>query len=310
MIVTMILGAPASGKSTAASKLKNNSVILNRDTEGGKIIDLIPKLESLLIKNTSDVLLDNLFPDIKTRKLFIDLCKKYKVPINCIWVKTSIEDCQFNAVIREIKLTNEFPSPEIIKKSKHPNIFPPAVLFKYKKDFEPPSIEEGFDSLKIEEFSRENNPNFTNKALILDYDGCLRECVGGNGKYPTEKNQIKIKENVTETLSRYKNNGYRLLGISNQSGIHKKELSLDKAKELFDYTNSLIGLDIEYAFCPHQSAPISCYCRKPQTGLFINFMLKYNLDRKQCIFVGDMTSDKTAATRFGCKYIDQLDFFK
>jgi predicted kinase len=116
MIVTMILGAPASGKSTATSKLKNDSVILNRDTEGGKIIDLIPKLESLLIKNTSDVLLDNLFPDIQTRKPFIDLCKKYKVPINCIWLKTSIEDCQFNAVIRAIKITNEFPSPEIIKK--------------------------------------------------------------------------------------------------------------------------------------------------------------------------------------------------
>ncbi len=32
-------------------------------------------------------------------------------------------------------------------------------------------------------------------------------------------------------------------------------------------------LDIEYQFCPHQSAPISCYCRKPQVGIFVDFMI-------------------------------------
>jgi len=79
---------------------------------------------------------------------------------------------------------------------------------------------------------------------------------------------------------------------------------------LFEHTNKLLGLDIEYKFCPHRAAPLSCYCRKPMQGMFIDFMLKHKLSRKDCIFVGDMTSDKTFATRSGIQYVDQADFFK
>ena len=108
----------------------------------------------------------------------------------------------------------------------------------------------------------------------------------------------------------FKKKGYLLLGISNQSGVHKGDLTYEKCCQLFEHTNKLLGLDIEYKFCPHQSAPISCYCRKPQTGIFVDFMLKHKLSRKNTIFVGDMTTDRTAASRFGCQYIDQLEFFK
>src|SRR5208283_4636329 len=101
-----------------------------------------------------------------------------------------------------------------------------------------------------------------------------------------------------------------LLGVSNQSGVHKGELTSETAHELFQFTNNQLGLDIEYRFCPHQSAPISCYCRKPQCGLGLEFILKHKLDRKQCLFVDDMTTDHTFANRCGFQYVDQADFFK
>jgi HAD superfamily hydrolase (TIGR01662 family) len=208
-----------------------------------------------------------------------------------------------------IDLTGSFLSPDEIKKSKSPSIFPPTVLFKYRKEFIKPSKEEGFDQVNFHEFSRKDDPSFTNKALILDYDGCLRECKGGNGKYPVSEDQIEIKPNVSNKLKEFKNNGYLLLGISNQSGVHKGDLTYDKAEHLFNYTNKLLDVDIECKFCPHQSAPISCYCRKPQTGTFVYFMKKYKLSRKDCIFVGDMTTDKSFANRAGIKYYDQSEFF-
>lgn len=310
MYVIMICGAPASGKTSLTENyIKDGYVNLNRDTEGGTMRSLLPKMESLL-KDNKNIVLDNLFVNIESRKPFIDLAKKYGAEINCLLLDTSIEDSQFNAVSRAIKLTGNFPTPELIKKAKHTNIFPPLVLFKYKKEFQKPSLEEGFSKVETISFIRKDDPDFVNKALFLDYDGTLRDCVGGNEKYPVDLNQILIKPNRTEILEKYKNNGYLLLGISNQSGVHKGELSYDKAVELFNFTNKLLDVDIEYEFCPHQSVPISCYCRKPQTGLLIKFMLKYKLDRKNCIFVGDMTSDATAAKRFGCKYIDQEEFFK
>lgn len=309
--VMLVLGPPASGKSTVTKDLieKRGFTQLNRDTEGGKIVDLLPKLETLL-KDNKNVVLDNLFPTVEVRKPFIEMAKKYGATVTCGLMKTSTEDATFNFVQRAIGILGTFPSPEEIKKSKHPNIFPPTVLFKYKKEFQKPSKEEGFDSVTEFAFHRKDDPTFTNKALIVDYDGTLRECVGGNDKFPVAKNQIEIKPKCAEVLKSYRDKGYILLGVSNQSGVHKGELSHATAVELFDHTNQGLAIDIEYRFCPHQSAPISCYCRKPQVGIFVEFMLKYKLSRKDCIFVGDMTTDKTFAARAGIQYYDQSEFFK
>jgi len=310
MAVVMICGFPSSGKSTVTKGLLGPEVVvLNRDTEGGTIAGLLPKFEKML-QDQDDVILDNLFPTAEIRKPFIDLCKKYKTSIVCKLVDTSIEDAQFNFVQRMINISGKFLSPDEIKKSKHPNIFPPTVLFKYKKEFQKPTIEEGFSKVDVIKFTRVDDPEFTNKAIIVDYDGTLRECVGGNGKYPTDINHVKVKDKCKEVLQSYKDKGYLLLGVSNQSGVHKGELTLEKCNELFDYTNKQLGLDIEYRFCPHQSAPISCYCRKPMNGLGVEFIMKHKLKRQDCIMVGDMTTDKTFATRCGFQYVDQSNFFK
>lgn len=308
--VKMVVGYPASGKSTVTKDLiKKGAVSLNRDTEGGTIVGLLPKLEALL-KDGKDVVLDNTFPTIEVRKPFIDLAKQYNANISCTLMGTTIEEAQFNVVQRAIGLIGKFPTPEAIKAAKHTNVFPPTVLFKYKKEFQKPTVEEGFSKVEVQKFTRLDNPEFTNKAIIVDYDGTLRECIGGNEKFPVSKDQIEIKPGRAKVLQAYKDKGYILLGLSNQSGIHKGELSEQTAIELFEYTNQQLGIDIEYRFCPHQSAPLSCYCRKPMPGVFVEFMLKHKLNRKECIFVGDMTTDETFAKRAGIQYVDHAEFFK
>jgi HAD superfamily hydrolase (TIGR01662 family) len=308
--VTMVMGFPASGKSTLTKDLvEKGAVSLNRDTEGGTIADLLPKME-VLLKDNKDIVLDNLFALAEVRKPFIELAKKQGADISCLLMGTSIEDAQFNAVQRAIGLLGQFPNPEVIKKAKHTNVFPPLVLFKYKKEFQKPTTDEGFSEVKTIKFVRKVDPTFTNKAIILDYDGTLRECINGNGKYPVAKDQIEIKPNRKAVLDAYKKKGYLLLGMSNQSGVAKGELTHETAVELFEHTNKLIGVDIEFRFCPHQSAPISCYCRKPMNGAGVEFIMKHKLDAKQCIMVGDYTSDETFAKRSGFQYADQADFFK
>lgn len=306
----MVVGYPASGKSTVTKELtKKGAITLNRDTEGGTIAGLLPKMEKLL-KEGKDIVLDNLFATSETRKPFIDLAKQHSSDISCVLMGTSIEDAQFNVVQRAIGLISKFPTPEAIKAAKHTNIFPPTVLFKYKKEFQKPTVEEGFSKVEVIKFVRKHNPEFTNKAVIVDYDGTLRECVGGNDKYPVNKSQVEIKPNRTKILQSYKDKGYILLGISNQSGIAKGEVADEVVKELFDYTNQQLGIDIEYRYCPHQSAPISCYCRKPMNGVGVEFILKHKLKASDCIMVGDMTTDKTFAARCGFQYVDQAEFFK
>lgn len=307
--VTMILGFPSSGKSTITKDyLAKNYFNLNRDTEGGSIKDLLPKMESLL-KENKKVVLDNLFAKAEVRKPFIDLAKKYNKNINCVIMGTSIEDSQFNAVQRMIDITGKLLSPEEIKQSKHPSIFPVSVLFKYKKDYEKPSLLEGFNKIDTIKFVRKDNPLFTGRAAIFDFDGTLRECINGNGQYPVLESQIEIKPGREEVIKKFAAQNYKILGVSNQSGVAKGALTYKKARELFDHTNKLLNVDIDVYFCPHQSAPLTCYCRKPQVGAFVWLMNKYKLDRKQCFFVGDFTSDQTFATRCGIRYFDQAEFF-
>ena len=82
MAVIMVCGFPASGKSTVTNQLSNapEVVVLNRDTEGGTIAGLLPKLEAHL-RDRDDVVLDNLFPTVESRKSFIEMCKK--IESNC-----------------------------------------------------------------------------------------------------------------------------------------------------------------------------------------------------------------------------------
>lgn len=306
----MVVGYPASGKSTLTKSLVDKGfVALNRDTEGGTIAALLPKMENLL-KAGKDVVLDNLFVNVETRKPFIEMAKKHGADINCQLMGTSIEEAQFNVVQRAIGLIGKFPTPEAIKEAKHTNVFPPLVLFKYKKEFEKPTVEEGFSKVETVKFARKDDPTFTNKAVIVDYDGTLRECIGGNDKYPTQECHIEMKPGRKEVLQSYKDKGYILLGLSNQSGVHKGDLTHETCDNLLKHTNKLLGLDIEYRFCPHQSAPISCYCRKPMNGIGVEFILKHKLCAKDCIMVGDMTTDKTFASRSGFQYVDQAEFFK
>lgn len=308
--VKMVVGYPGSGKSTVTKDLiTGGAVALNRDTEGGTIVSLLPKMETLL-KDGKDVVLDNTFPTAEVRKPFVELGKRLGVDVSCTVMSTTMEEAQFNVVQRAIGILGDFPTPEAIKKAKHTNVFPPLVLFKYKKEFQKPDVSEGFSKVETFKFVRKEDPTFTGRAVIVDYDGTLRECINGNDKYPVVKEQIEMKPNRKVVLQSYKNKGYLLLGLSNQSGIAKGELSHDKAVELFDYTNQQLGLDIEYEFCPHQSAPISCYCRKPGVGYGVHFFLKHKLSRKDTIFVGDMTTDKTFAARCGFQYVDQAEFFK
>jgi len=143
--IILIVGYQASGKSTLSQTLINQGYIhINRDKEGGSIAGLVPLVEAA-IKSGKNVVLDNTFPTKAGRKMFIELARKHKASITCYWLNTSIEDAQFNACTRLIKMFGSLPSNNDIKKSKHPNVFPPAALFGYRKEFEKPTTQEGFD---------------------------------------------------------------------------------------------------------------------------------------------------------------------
>jgi HAD superfamily hydrolase (TIGR01662 family) len=264
------------------------------------------------IRKKNNVLLDNTHCTTEHRKDFIAAANEAGASISCIWFNTSIEDCEINFCIRMIERYGEIFGPEELKKHKDPNMFPPAVLHGFKKSFQQPKIEEGFVSIKEKRFERKWSDQFVNKGLIVDYDGTLRDCLPGsaNGKYPVNESEIMVLPDRNEILTKYKNDGYILAGISNQSGIHKGTITHETADRLFKHTNKLLNHDIDYQFCPHQSFPVQCWCRKPNIANAVWLVLKHKLDVSKTIFVGDYHTDEKMARKIGFQYYHADEFFK
>ena len=67
----------------------------------------------------------------------------------------------------------------------------------------------------------------------------------------------------------------KLIGISNQSGISRGTVTEEQVIVCMNKTREMLGIaekDFPISYCPHNPAPITCYCRKPQVGQVINFV--------------------------------------
>ena len=170
-------------------------------------------------------------------------------------------------------------------------------------------VQEGFHEVEKIKFTRNIDKSVYNrKAILLDYDGTIRKTKSGE-KYPTTPEDIEILPNRAKILKQYQEKGYLLLGVSNQSFVAKGVFTLEQAQQCFENTHEMLGVDINYLFCPHQAYPQVCYCRKPMSGMGVQFTEKYKLDPSQCIMVGDMKTDQTFAERCGFQFISAQTFF-
>lgn len=324
--IIILMGFPCAGKSTLVKQYEADGYTrVNRDDEGGTLKQLNAKVEDMIVSGIKEFVLDNTYGTKEVRKDVIDLAKRHGLSVKCVWLKTSIEDSMFNSCYRILKkilqdkmtvegivfadeTVTEVLGPDWAKIEKSSDVIPAIALFTYRKAFEEPTMDEGFSEIEVVVFKREIGAEYKNKALILDYDDTLRETKNGD-KFPISPDNIVALPNRTKVLKQYLKDGYILLGVSNQSGVGKGTFSKEDAEACFDKTNELLGIDIEYQYCPHNSFPLRCYCRKPQPGLGVYFIEKYKLNPSECIFVGDQTSDKTFAKRCGFKFEKADKFF-
>jgi HAD superfamily hydrolase (TIGR01662 family) len=306
--IVIIMGYNASGKSTLVEDfVKKGYKRLNRDISGGTVDDLAKNADVVLTHGS--VVLDNTYPDVKSRASIIAVGKKHKIPVRCLWLKTSFEDAQLNACLRMVRKTGKLLQPEDFRTINDPNLFPPVALFHYRKIFQTPTLKEGFDQIEDVPFIRKWGPDYINKAIILDYDGTLRTNTGKQ-KYPCSPSEISILPGRTGLLKAFnKDAGYMLLGASNQSGIARGDVTAQAVEDCFAHTNKLLDLNIEVQYCSHRIPPVSCFCRKPHPGMGAYFIEKYKLNPSKCIMVGDMTTDETFAERCGFNYMDAEQFF-
>jgi bifunctional polynucleotide phosphatase/kinase len=127
-ILTLIIltGYPASGKSFYTNNILSDYVRVNRDT-----LKTIPKCIKMCrenLQNNKSVVIDNLNNTKESRKIFIDLANECGARCVSIHINTSMETSMTWNSEKEIKV-------------------PKIVYYTYRKKFELPEKEEGFDEL-------------------------------------------------------------------------------------------------------------------------------------------------------------------
>lgn len=310
--IILMVGLPASGKSQFVQKYKDAEyTILSLDTKTMSYAADIVTLEHEINKGNK-VVIDNTNTVASNRKVFIDFAKHNNLTIGIHHMNTSKDDCLINSLHRMYKrhgqvFLHSSDIPATIKSES--NNFVISAIFAMAKNFDKIDKSEGFDQIEVTKFERKEDWGYTNRAIFVDLDDTVRESVGEQ-PYPLEVKDVVILKNSEDILKKYKNAGYMIIGVTNQSAISKKILTASKVVELIEYTNKMLDNVIDdYKYCPHLPPKDVCYCRKPQSGMGVVMMHKHKLDLKQCFMVGDSTSDRTFAERLGIKFRTPEDFF-
>jgi HAD superfamily hydrolase (TIGR01662 family) len=306
MEIILLCGFPASGKSTICQQYPDYRV-LSRDVIGGSYKDVLKELK----KVRENVIIDGTHLTEDARYPFIEYAKDTDIKIRCLYVESCIEDCMINALRRQWAMNGDICWKG---NTTHPHMFSPAVLFKARKTLQVPNEAEGFKSVDVVPGHKPfYDPSiYVNRAIFFDIDGTLRKTDHLPHKYPTCVDEVeplldldKMKKKINKKVKK----GYILLGVSNQSGISKGTVSEEVVKECMEKTKEMLDVEMDIKWCPHAPAPISCYCRKPQSGMGVYFIEKYKLDPSKCKMIGDQTTDKTFAERLGMQFIHVSKFF-
>jgi len=137
-------------------------------------------------------------------------------------------------------------------------------------------------------------------AVFLDRDGTLMQDVD----YCGEAKDVHLYDGVSDALRRLKQRGYKLIVITNQSGIGRGYFSEEQYKAVEHELARQIGDDVIDAtyYCPHLPQN-GCRCRKPSPYMIVRAAEDYQLDLAQSFFVGDKKSDIECGRSAGVKTI-------
>ncbi|MBW3599044.1 MAG: D-glycero-beta-D-manno-heptose-7-phosphate kinase [Planctomycetes bacterium] len=142
----------------------------------------------------------------------------------------------------------------------------------------------------------------TNRALFFDRDGTLIHDAG----YPRDPGQVYLLPGAAEALGGLKQQGFRLVLISNQSGIARGLITRDEAEAVHREVLRALqerGVELDGAYyCPH-SPEEHCPCRKPSPGMLFDAARELNLQLDASYMVGDKPTDIEAGRRAGCRTI-------
>ncbi len=152
------------------------------------------------------------------------------------------------------------------------------------------------------------------KAIFLDRDDTLIDDPG----YISHPSQVQLLEGVPDALNGFHKMGYKLVVVTNQSGIARGIFTEDTLETIHARFKELLAEQSAYVdsiyYCPyHVDGVIDKYrresdLRKPSPGMLLQAAEELDIDLSLSWCVGNSLSDVEAGQRAGCHtiLIDQM----
>ena len=136
------------------------------------------------------------------------------------------------------------------------------------------------------------------KALFLDRDGVINI----DKEYVYKIEDFEFCKGIFEALQHFQSLGYKLIIVTNQSGIGRGYYSEEDFQKLTHWMREAllhVKITIDGVYhCPHTPEE-NCACRKPKSGMFEEAIRAFDIDVKASWMIGDKKSDIEAARSIG-----------
>jgi D-glycero-D-manno-heptose 1,7-bisphosphate phosphatase len=143
-------------------------------------------------------------------------------------------------------------------------------------------------------------------AVFIDRDGTIMQ----DADYCSDPQQVKIFPRVAEALRRLKSKGFKVIIVTNQSGIGRGFFTVEQYRAVEAEVLRQLGdglIDATY-FCPDVPGQHSS-CRKPAPGMIVEATREHQIDLAQSFLIGDKEIDAECGRNAGVRTIRVLTGF-
>ena len=137
-------------------------------------------------------------------------------------------------------------------------------------------------------------------AIFIDRDGTIMQ----DADYCSDAREVKIFPRVAEALRRLKSKGFKLIIITNQSGIGRGFFTVEQYRAVEAEVLRQLGdglIDATY-FCPDVPGQHSS-CRKPAPGMIVEATREHQIDLARSFLIGDKEIDAECGRNVGVRTI-------
>lgn len=144
-------------------------------------------------------------------------------------------------------------------------------------------------------------------AVFFDRDGVLNRDIG----YLHKPEEFEWLEGAKKAVRLCNDAGYFVFVVTNQAGVARGFYSEDDVHKLHAWMNAELareGAHVDaFEYCPHHPDGVegpyrrTCRRRKPESGMLLDLLSAWPVDKDASFLIGNMQSDLDAAAGAGLK---------